>query len=170
MSRLISLSRYILLVPVLVTLLGACVLIAVGTFSMVNEVFTLAREGFSDKTVKKATVDFISAVDVFLIATVMYIIAVGLYELFIGPLQLPTWLTFKSFDDLKEQLVSVVIAVLAVLFLSSVVGSTTESLLVVGAASSVMILALTLFLSYKSSKTYKASADKEEDAGDQGRA
>jgi len=102
-------------------------------------------------------VAFIEVVDVFLLATVLYIIAVGLYELFIGELQLPSWLVIKNLDDLKGQLISVVVAVLAVLFLGTIVGSKNESPLVLGLAISPMIVALTLFLSYKTTKGSKGN-------------
>jgi uncharacterized membrane protein YqhA len=157
MARLLSLSRYIILVPVVVTLLGAAVLIVAGTIEMFSESITLFSGDLSETTIKQATVGFINVVDVFLLATVMYIIAVGLYELFIGTLDLPGWLEFKSFDDLKAQLLSVIVAVLAVLFLGSVVAAKDVQLLPLGLAVSAVIFALTLFLS---SKTGKSGAEK----------
>jgi uncharacterized membrane protein YqhA len=166
MARILSLSRYILLVPVVATLFGAVVLVVAGTIEMVRETLQLLEVGLSQTTIKQATVDFISVVDVFLLATVMYIIAVGLYELFIGSLELPQWLEFKNFDDLKAQLVSVIIAVLAVLFLGSVVAAKDVSLLTMGLAVSAVILALTLFLNYKTTKGNKSAKEAASDKGD----
>lgn len=163
MDRLFSLSRYILIVPAIVTLVGAIVLIIAGTITLFNETVVLFSGGLTDKALKQASADYISVIDVFLLATVMYIIAVGLYELFIGRLDLPEWLTFKNFDDLKAQLISVVIAVLAVLALSAVVSASGTPLLQFGLAVSPIILALTLFLTYK---TTKAAKEQKNDKGD----
>lgn len=45
-------------------------------------------------------------------------IGLGLYRLFVDPeLPLPAWLKIRDLDDLKNNLVSSVIAVLSVLFL-----------------------------------------------------
>ena len=58
----------------------------------------------------------------FLIAIVIYIMSLGLYALFIDDkLPLPRWLEIHDLEDLKNHLVSVVIAVLAVLFLREAV-------------------------------------------------
>jgi uncharacterized membrane protein YqhA len=154
MRKLFSASRYIILVPVAAILVGAIVLIVVGTISVINEIFILSTQEMSAKAIKQATLDFITAVDVFLLATVMYIIGVGLYELFIGPLDLPEWLAIKDLDDLKAQLVSVIIAVLAVLFLGFVIGwdGASPGLLISGGAIGLIIVALTFFLNYKTTK------------------
>ncbi len=65
----------------------------------------------------------VEAVDAFLIAIAVYIISIGLYSLFIDDkLPLPKWLEVHNLEDLKGNLVSVVIAVLAVLFLREVGG------------------------------------------------
>ena len=80
---------------------------------------------------------------------VFLMIALGLYELFIDPnLDLPDWLTFSSFDDLKNKLIGVVIVVLAVLFLGSVVSwDGSRDMLGIGAGVALVIGALTYFLS-----------------------
>lgn len=52
----------------------------------------------------------------------MIIISLGLYSLFSDDtLPLPRWLEVHSLDDLKGNLVSLVIAVLAVLFLRAAI-------------------------------------------------
>ncbi len=59
-----------------------------------------------------------------MLAVVLYIMAVGLYELFIDDnLDLPAWLVIHNLEDLKEKLVGVVIVVLAVFFLGRVIES-----------------------------------------------
>lgn len=153
MGRLLSLSRYIIIIPVLSSLIGATILMLYGAVQTVLEgihILELILAG-SDKGIKEASIALIELVDVFLIATVLYIIAVGLYELFIGELQLPQWLVITNLDDLKIKLIGVVVTVLAVLFLGQVVswnGST--ELLALGGAIALVITSLTWFLSQQS--------------------
>ena len=150
MGRLLSLSRYIVLIPVLASLLGATILMVYGAVQTVvegYEVINLIANG-SDKGIKQASIALIELVDVFLIATVLYIIAVGLYELFIGELELPEWLVITNLDDLKTKLIGVVVTVLAVLFLGQVVSwDGTAALLPFGASIALVIAGLTWFLS-----------------------
>jgi len=78
----------------------------------------------------------------------VYITSLGLYSLFVDDtLPLPRWLEIHDLDDLKGNLVSVVIAVLAVLFLREAVAwDGTRDLVSFGVAIAVMVAALTLFL------------------------
>jgi uncharacterized membrane protein YqhA len=71
---------------------------------------------------KELTVDFIELVDLFLLGTVLYLIALGLYELFIDDtLPTPKWLHVEDLDDLKRKLIAVIIVLLGVTFLGSAV-------------------------------------------------
>ena len=65
---------------------------------------------------------FIEVFDLFLLGTVMLIMALSLYELFMdSDLKLPARLEIRTFEDLKTNLVTVVIAVMAVTFLGQIV-------------------------------------------------
>ena len=153
MGRVLSLSRYIIIIPVLSSLIGATILMLYGAVQTVIEgihILELILAG-SDKGIKEASIALIELVDVFLIATVLYIIAVGLYELFIGELQLPEWLVIANLDDLKIKLIGVVVTVLAVLFLGQVVSwDGSNALLAQGGAIALVITSLTWFLSQQS--------------------
>ncbi|MFC0403052.1 YqhA family protein [Paraburkholderia rhizosphaerae] len=103
---------------------------------------------FSAKSAKNLAVGIVEAVDVFLIAIAVYIISIGLYTLFVDDkFALPNWLEINDLDDLKGHLVSVVIAVLAVLFLREAVAwDGTRDLAAFGGALALVIAALTFFL------------------------
>ncbi|MFN4319293.1 MAG: YqhA family protein, partial [Aquificaceae bacterium] len=45
----------------------------------------------------------------------------GLYELFVGKLNVPDWLKIESIDQLKAKLASVIILILAITFTKNVV-------------------------------------------------
>jgi uncharacterized membrane protein YqhA len=98
---------------------------------------------------KGLAVGLIEAIDVLLIAIVALIIGLGLYALFVDDtLPLPRWLEIHDLEDLKMHLVSIVIAVLAVLSLREAVERAGSlDLLQLAAARALMIAVLTSFLS-----------------------
>ncbi|MDD4254843.1 MAG: YqhA family protein [Methanofollis sp.] len=57
----------------------------------------------------------IKIIDIFLVATVFYVISLGLYELFIAKAPLPGWVEIRDLDDLETKLLVVVVIALAVL-------------------------------------------------------
>jgi uncharacterized membrane protein YqhA len=150
LKPLLTSSRFLVLAAVLGSLVAALALFAYGVAETIAVVIdTIAKAEVSSKGAKTLALAFIEIVDLFLLGTVLLMIAVGLYELFIDSnLQLPDWLQIRTFDDLKNKLVGVVIVVLAVLFLGLVVSWDGErDLLRIGAAIAMVIAALTYFLS-----------------------
>jgi uncharacterized membrane protein YqhA len=59
-------------------------------------------------------VDLLKVVDSYLIAVVLLIVTLGLYELFVGGLEVPEWLHARSLDDLKKSIVDVLIVFIGV--------------------------------------------------------
>ncbi len=59
--------------------------------------------------------------DIFLIATVLFIFAMGMYELFIESISLPEWLIIRNLHDLKVKLSSVIVLVMGIIFLEHLV-------------------------------------------------
>jgi uncharacterized membrane protein YqhA len=138
-------TRFIAAVPALGFFVASIVL-AVGTLLAVFHVSLEFLAGGID--VKTLAIEFVEYADVFLLSVVLYILALGLVSLFItDQLALPSWLTFRNFDDLKERLVSVIGAMLGVYFLGYVLkGATGIDVLWIGLAVAIVILALTLFV------------------------
>lgn len=154
-------SRYLVLAAVAGALVAAFALFAYGVAeTVVVIVDAVSRGEVSSKGAKALTLAFIEIVDLFLLGTVFLMIALGLYELFIDEnLTLPKWLSFTSFDDLKNKLVGVVVVVLSVLFLGAVVGwDGSRDLLGFGTGVALVIAALTYFLS--TAKSDKGKTDK----------
>lgn len=145
LKSILEKSRYMVVIAVLGSLLGAVALLAVGIWDMVELAEKLIHEGFESKTV---ILGLIETIDGFLMATVFLIISVGLYELFIDDtLVLPEWLEIKSLNDLKAKLVGVVIIVLGVVFLGNAVKwSGGVEIVYLGGAVAAVIASLTLFL------------------------
>lgn len=149
LRRVLASSRYIMIVPVIGTFLGSVALILYETVVLFWGAAGAIRSGsLSAKSVKIFAVGIVEAVDVFLIAIAVYIISLGLYSLFIDDkLPLPKWLEVNNLEDLKGNLISVVIAVLAVLFLREAVAwEGTREIAAFGGALAFVIAALTFFL------------------------
>ncbi|MCT4555217.1 MAG: YqhA family protein [Pelagimonas sp.] len=154
----LGLSRYLILIAVLGALLAATALLVYGFAEAVSVVKYAIQSGeVSRKGAKAMAIEFIEIIDLFLMATVFYIIALGLYELFIdSDVQLPKWLEIRTLDDLKSKLIAVVVVVLAVLFLGQAVtwdGQT--DLMGLGIGIAAVIAALTWFLGVKVAKAPK---------------
>jgi uncharacterized membrane protein YqhA len=94
---------------------------------------------------------FVEVTDVFLLAAVLYILALGFLQLFIDPTlgeRLPEWLQITSLDQLKNKLVGVLAVLLAVTFTAKVVeweGS--RDVLYLGIAIGTVIISLGLLIS-----------------------
>jgi len=154
-TRLIGLIRYIIIVAVLATLIAATALILFGTvetYVVIRDVFSKGE--FTSKVAKTLLLSFIEITDIFLLATVLYIVALGLYELFIDhQVPVPNWLEIRTLDDLKDKLIGVIIVVIGVGFLGQFTTWNGETnLLISGGGAALVIAALTFFLGQKSKK------------------
>ncbi|HEY5341833.1 MAG TPA: YqhA family protein [Candidatus Aquilonibacter sp.] len=123
-------SRYIVLVPVV-----ACVLISLLLFGIVTieasqlpaHLSAFIDPSFADIPRTRLYSDGIASIarviDGYLFATIMLIFAMGLYELFIGKIDVAEKspiaervLLIRSFDDLKDRLAKVVFLILIVTY------------------------------------------------------
>ena len=82
----------------------------------------------------------------FLVGTVLYITAVGLFQLFIHEIEFPGWLKIDSTDELETNLIGVTVVVLAVNFMGAVFVGEKENLMQFGAGIALPIAALGLFV------------------------
>jgi uncharacterized membrane protein YqhA len=138
-----------MVLPVIGCLLGSFALIVYELVVIVTALAgVLNQPVINAKSAKLFSVGLIEGVDIFLIAIAIYIIGVGLYALFIDEnVDRPKWLKLRDLEDLKANLVSVVIAVLAVLFLREAIAwDGSQSLLILGASIAAVIASLSLFL------------------------
>jgi uncharacterized membrane protein YqhA len=110
----------------------------------------LVRVGdFSPKASKTMALAVIEIIDLFLVGTVAYIVAVGLYKLFISStrIDLPSRLKINSLKDLEDKIIGVVVAALAVAFLGQAAGSgEPAALLNYGGGIALVIAALAFFV------------------------
>jgi uncharacterized membrane protein YqhA len=149
-SRILSSSRYLVLIAVLGSFLAFITLLIYSGIETVKTIIdVVVAADFSTKGVKELILSAIQIVDLFLLAIALYIIALGLYELFIDDtIAVPKWLIIHNLDDLEEKLVGVIVIVMGVLFLGKLIGWDGKSdLLNPGAGIALIIAALTYFLS-----------------------
>ena len=152
MRRLLASSRYMLTIAVAGTFFLAVAMFVYGGILTVTVALKDALwEDVDAKGGKKLIVSSVEIIDIFLVATVLYLIALGLFSLFVDDgLPLPKWLKIKDLDDLKSKLVSVVIVALGVLFLGQVVTQAAETeLLDLGISIAQVAGALTVFYALK---------------------
>lgn len=149
LGKILSASRHMMVLPVIGCLLGSFALIVYELLVIVVALMGALTEPVIDaKAAKVFAVGLIEGVDVFLIAIAIYIISLGLYALFVDEtVERPKWLKLKDLEDLKANLVSVVIAVLAVLFLREAIAwDGSQDLQAFGLSIAAVIASLSLFL------------------------
>ena len=147
MNILFEKSRLLVIIAVFGTFFCMVGLLLLGIYEIyaaVHWAFEVGMEGAS----RRLVVSTMEVIDTFLIATVCYVIALGLYQLFIDrDISLPPWLAIHDFDDLKRRLIGVVVVILGVGFLAEIVDWNGEKdLLRLGGAIALVIAALTLYL------------------------
>ena len=155
MKFFLSLGRYMVIIGVIGAFLAAISLFIYGGILTVQEIIETVKTGYvSSKGGKELMLSFVEIADIFLLGTVMYIISLGLYELFIDDnIEVPQWLEIHTLDDLKQKLVGVVVVVMGVVFLGNVIKWHGETEIVYyGAAIAFMITALTYFTSQTKKK------------------
>ncbi|MBX3029869.1 MAG: YqhA family protein [Chloroflexi bacterium] len=125
--RLLSLSRLLILLSVVGSFVASATLMIYGVLRAIGIIYDLVASVGSgvlreDAYGKMLIADTIALIDMFLLGTVLFIVAAGQYQLFIDPrAQLPTWLRIRSLDDLKSLLTGVIIVALLVTFLGAAV-------------------------------------------------
>src|SRR4051812_38378523 len=99
-ARIVSASRFLIVVAVICIFITGMALLVYGASETYELVAHLFSDGVSAKGAKALVLAAIELVDLFLLATVLFVIAIGLYELFIDDnLALPDWLEIHTLDD-----------------------------------------------------------------------
>ncbi|MCU0628620.1 MAG: YqhA family protein [Methanoregulaceae archaeon] len=111
-------GRWLFTLAVIGTAIISIYLFVVGFIVVFSSIITsLAAPQFDMHTLNELLAIFMKIIDIFLVATVFYIIALGFFELFIAKAPLPGWLKICNLDDLKDKLLGLVVIALAVVLL-----------------------------------------------------
>lgn len=142
-------TRFVVLIAVAAVLLVAVSLFVLGTVQAVEIVWRAWMQTFQGDQAPHLSADFLEIVIVMLEAVVFFLIGVGLYSLFIAPLNLAIALGVETVNDLEERVISVVVAVLAVTFLQHFIRwQHPLETLQFGAALALAVASLVLFQRY----------------------
>lgn len=146
--RLFASSKLFITLAVGGTLISSFALLIYGLLTAVKVVIhTIAEAELSVTGAKDLSVEYIELTDLFLLGTVLYIVALGLYKLFIDEhLPTPAWLEIGTLDVLKDRLISGIIVVMTVSFLGDVVTwQRSLDVLYVGIGIAAVIVGLGIF-------------------------
>jgi len=141
----VLIARGSMLLAIVGTFLIATALLAHSLWEIVDAVIALVRWETDTKQLMLAAIE---AVDAFLLVTVLHVVAIGLYQLYIqDQIPVPAWLKVESIDDLKVTLSGVVVLALGVFFLGrTLVGDASQNLLLMGGGIAAVIAALSAFM------------------------
>jgi uncharacterized membrane protein YqhA len=162
-TRMFSMTRYIMTLAVVAVFAGATVLLIQGIVAMVRAVLhefgAGAVPGGNSVSLRVAVIE---GVDVILVATVLFVIAFGLYQLFVDSAlrsSLPPWLRIHAIGSLEVRMSGMVITVLAIIALTQALEPDQEtSGRSIGFQIAAVIAALSLFL-YQESRHHRPPPD-----------
>lgn len=155
MSRLLSGTRYLIIVPIIGLALAATIFFVFGGFGLIGLLISTLLQGTEAHGGSiPFEVQIVEYVHTFLIGTVLYITAVGLYQLFVNEIQFPGWLKIDSTEELETNLIGVTVVVLAVNFMGIVFTKDPSILLEYGAGIALPIASLALFVGLRTWSTH----------------
>lgn len=146
----INLGRYFVAVASIVTIFSSGFLIFAGIWELFNGFPEIVNLLFLQKEFElELPVLFISAIDSFLVAVVMFVLGIGLYKLFVDENMSSTnlkWFVIHDLYDLKEKLIAASVVVLLITFVKKIVTwQNPVETLYFGGSIAIVITAITLF-------------------------
>ena len=142
-------GKYVILLAVVSTFLASVATFIWGTVRMITNVVSLIAGLITHEGVHSG-VQMIASLDSLLLAIVLYIFSVAIYELFFGKINVPDWLVIENLDGLKEKLASVIILILAVTFLEHLVEwKDAKETLMFGISIAAVLIALVFYMHHK---------------------
>ena len=163
LAELIGRTRFVVLVAVAGVLLVAMALFVLGAGMAVHGVWKAGLAVLQgDLASTTLTVEFLEIVSMMLKAVVFYIIGIGMYSLFIAPLNLTTALGVETLNDLEIKIVSVVVVIMAITFLEHfILWEQPVEILLFGVALGVVVAALVFFQNH----AHRARQELQQDEG-----
>lgn len=137
MKNLIEKSKYLNLIAVLALLVSFVVALGWGVmqaFKAWKEVVTSVGQS------SEISLYLIKTIDAFLISIVLYLLAVSIYKLFIGDLNIPPQMVAKNLAELKSKLSSLIVLVLVVSFVEEIFENNPPINEVIGYAVSISLI------------------------------
>lgn len=149
-------TRYLIIVPILGLTIAAAFFFIFGGIGLIRFLYEylLNYLGLAHEAVGQEggliIYEVVEYVHTFLVGTVLYITAMGLFQLFIKEIDFPSWLKVDSTEELETNLIGVTVVVLAVNFMGAIFAGETSNLLPYGAGIALLIAALGVFVGLRS--------------------
>jgi uncharacterized membrane protein YqhA len=138
--------KIVIVIGIASLLVASAMLLAFGAIETGRHAVRLVLPGVSAMSNREMFLASIKLVDLILLSTIMQVVAIGLYCLFIDQdIPVPAWLRTAQVDELKAKLAGIVAVMLGVLFLEQVIEGNSE-ILPLGIAVALVIAALTWFI------------------------
>ncbi|MDX2007890.1 MAG: YqhA family protein [Meiothermus sp.] len=147
-NQMVGVMRFLAVLGVISSSLLAVALFVAAIARTVIDIWANLGLFGTKEAVKQLLISGIEQADVLLVAVALLIVGFGLYTLFIGtPTNAPRWLKITSLSELKSKLTDVIVVAIFVKFFSQAVYGTEnmQDLLMRGAASGLMIVAVAIF-------------------------
>jgi uncharacterized membrane protein YqhA len=150
-SRIVAGSRYLALLSIIPLAIGSLIAVFYGIALILGGFveFVLGLD-FTVSGAKAVIVTLFDSVDLMLIGIALYLVAAGLYQLFVRPGSMPGPLRVTSVDELKDRLLGVLVTFLVIFFVGEVTQASLEGTHLdvpqLGASIALVIVAVSGFL------------------------
>jgi uncharacterized membrane protein YqhA len=141
-------AQVLVVIGILTLFAAAATLVLFGAFETFRHILKIITLGEPFLGTQEMVLSSIKLVDLILLATVLQLVAVALYTMFVDPqAPIPGWLRTNDVEGLKRKLASVIVIMLGVVFLEEVIYWRSErNLLPLGVGVAAMIVALTYYI------------------------
>jgi uncharacterized membrane protein YqhA len=148
MNLVLRASRYVVVIAVIGCLVMFAAVTVFGALAVVQAIVKVARNDAPLSQLATVTVYAFKILDLFLLGTILYIVALGLGSLFLDTkAAMPRWFEVREIQDLKVVLSQSVILVMLVAFLGDVLEWEQGSdILYVGGGIAMVIAAVAFML------------------------
>jgi uncharacterized membrane protein YqhA len=140
--------RLVMVLGIGALLVASATLLLYGVVETIRHIVRLVVPGPDEMNNREIFLSSIKLIDLILLATIMQVVGIGLYSLFISRnLPVPDWLRTTHVDELKYKLAGIVAVMLGVLFLEQVFSwGSDRDLMPLGIGIAAVILALSYFI------------------------
>jgi uncharacterized membrane protein YqhA len=145
-DRAIPRSRYVFALAVISLMVASFAMFVLGTYETFRAIYDAIVQHEGD-VILELRLHFVEVIDLFLLATILYVMAAGFIQLALGRPAPDAWLRVRSVHDLEVLLLGVIVTLLAVTALTSVLsGAGGSEVLALGGGIGLVIVAIGVFI------------------------
>lgn len=145
----VGMSRFTIVLAIAGVGLSSAVMLVYSLITLLRAIWNAFTESsFDVEGMKHLALELIEMTDFFLLGMVLYVVAIGMYQLFVDPnIGIPDWMRVHSIDELKTQITNVIVVMLVVTFLGEALSTKGGGIdfLYFGLAIAVVVLAVSIF-------------------------